>query len=189
MTSLWIDLPVLDGYYVYALYAAGNDDVPLYVGQSSNALCRIGNHMGAATKRPQVARIAVRRCASRADMDATEQALITAYCPPWNRAGLPYGSTYMHPSARHPHAAGRNASRTERLLNSHWLTTRDVATRLGCTVTAVNAYVADGALRSTPEPRQRWTERRFRPEWIADFLIDKRPDLIRTRPVSVEVAS
>lgn len=191
MTTDWIDLPVLDGFYVYALYGAESPDVPLYVGQSTNALARVGNHLGEARRREQVTRVAVRQCESQVDMDETEARLIVAYCPLWNTACIPYRVRQRRTPPRGATAAAR-AALTEKVqqefIASALLTPRQVADRLHCSMRAVNGHVAAGTLRATPA--QLWTDRRFRPEWVAD-LLSLRPELLAgavgayysTRPV------
>ncbi len=174
----WIDLPVLDGFYVYALYGAENPDVPLYVGQSMNALVRLGNHLGEGRKREQVVRIAVRQCASQADMDETEARLIVAYCPPWNTACIPYRVRRKRTPPRGATTAAvaaLNEKVRQEFIASSLLTPRQVADRLHCSMRAVNDYVTSGSLRATPA--QLWTDRRFRPEWVAD-LLELHPDLL-----------
>lgn len=83
----WLDQPLLGGFQIYVLFDAA--DAPLYIGQSTNVFARLGEHLRHPAKRAQVTRIAVRECASKADMDETEQRLIAAHCPPWNTASLP----------------------------------------------------------------------------------------------------
>jgi hypothetical protein len=75
------------GLYVYLLW--GNDpDRPVYVGQSSNILARLGDHMRDATKRSIVKRVQVVNCEDKAKMDELEASLILAYQPVLNIRGL-----------------------------------------------------------------------------------------------------
>jgi hypothetical protein len=160
----WADLPILDGFHVYALHGTENEHVPLYVGQSASVISRIGGHLADPRKRSQIARVSVRPCPSQTAMDNTEQALILAFCPPWNRDGLPIAmrqADWSHGGRqRHDAAAWR------RYLATDWLTTEQVAERLDCTVKDVNRLVDDGSLRRSGDGR-----RRFRPVWVADLLI------------------
>lgn len=76
------------GYFVYLLW--GDDpDSPLYVGQSTNILSRLGTHMGDAQKRRLVRRVELIQCDDRLAMDAMEAALIREHCPVLNVMGKP----------------------------------------------------------------------------------------------------
>ncbi len=73
------------GFYVYLLWAAGADDVPVYVGRSGNILARLGTHLGNPEKRAGVGWITLIRCTSEAAMVRREGELIRKYRPAWNR--------------------------------------------------------------------------------------------------------
>lgn len=173
MTEPWFDVPTYDGYYVYALWSAENEHVPLYVGQSTALLSRTSAHLNDPCKQGRIARVSARRCASKTEMDNVEQALIIGYCPPLNRDGLP---TALRQSDWGAGARARyDAERLRRADTEVWLTTSQVAERIRRSVREVNALVANGSLQSTSTAR--WTDRRFRPAWVADLLVD-RPDLL-----------
>ncbi|HET6915952.1 MAG TPA: GIY-YIG nuclease family protein [Acidimicrobiales bacterium] len=71
------------GYFVYLLF--GEDDArPIYVGQSSNVLSRLGNHMSANDRRGRVTRVGLIRCADDRQMFALERELIEHYRPELN---------------------------------------------------------------------------------------------------------
>jgi hypothetical protein len=72
------------GFYVYTLWRAEGDDIPLYVGSTTNLLSRLGNHLGDRSKRPEVGWVTFIWCASREVMEAHEGRLIRKYRPPWN---------------------------------------------------------------------------------------------------------
>lgn len=169
----WFDVPTYDGYLVYALWGAENEHVPLYVGQSTALLGRISGHLNDPHKQGRIARVTARRCESKTDMDNVEQALITAYCPPFNRDGLPTALRQVDWGAGG--RARHDAERLRRYEAEGWLTALQVAERLRRSVKEINALVANGSLRSTVAAR--WTGRRFRPAWVGDLLID-RPDLL-----------
>uniref|UniRef100_A1UJS0 Excinuclease ABC, C subunit domain protein n=2 Tax=unclassified Mycobacterium TaxID=2642494 RepID=A1UJS0_MYCSK len=73
------------GGFVYLLW--GEDpNTPLYVGQSTNILSRLGAHMGDKTKRALVKRVQLIRCSTEKLAD-TEWRLIQHYQPPLNVVG------------------------------------------------------------------------------------------------------
>lgn len=75
------------GYFVYVLW--GRDERrPLYVGQSTNILARLGDHLGDRKKRYGVTRVSVFRCKSEGQMDKHEARLIAEFQPPWNTQGI-----------------------------------------------------------------------------------------------------
>lgn len=75
------------GFYVYLLW--GEDpERPIYVGQSTNLLSRLGQHMTDAAKRDMTRRVTVVRCEDRAEMDRTEDRLIQCYQPVLNIRGV-----------------------------------------------------------------------------------------------------
>jgi hypothetical protein len=97
------------GYFVYLLLGA--DGYPMYVGQSSNILARLGSHMADPVKRDLSHRVTVLRCETKAQMDDTERRLIQHYPvtpqqrpprPPPESTGAP-APVYSHP----PQRAGR----------------------------------------------------------------------------------
>src|SRR5208283_4700464 len=74
-----------EGYFVYILWGA--DERPIYVGQSTNILSRLGSHLGDRTKRRLITKVQLVRCATRHVMDITEDDLIAHYRPQLNIAG------------------------------------------------------------------------------------------------------
>lgn len=84
--DVWFDLPVFDtGHYVYVLW--GDDKSrPLYIGQTTRLLTRMGEHLNKPWKRSEVRRITAIRCATVEDMCRREIALIRNYRPTWNVA-------------------------------------------------------------------------------------------------------
>lgn len=83
----WFDMPHITGFYVYALF--GDDpNVPLYVGQSTSLLGRLGSHLSDAERRTEIRRIAVTPCGSRPEMYLLERTLIEQLRPIWNVAYL-----------------------------------------------------------------------------------------------------
>lgn len=75
------------GMFVYILW--GDDDsTPVYVGQSTNVLSRLGSHLGDREKRGLVRRIQLIRCATHNEMNNTELRLIREYQPLLNKAGI-----------------------------------------------------------------------------------------------------
>lgn len=74
------------GYYVYILWG---ETEPIYVGQSSNVLNRLGSHMGDPEKRAATKRIQLIRCDDREKMLETELHLIGEYRPILNVNGNP----------------------------------------------------------------------------------------------------
>lgn len=75
------------GYFVYVLW--GEDDRPLYVGQSSNVVARIGHHMADQGKREATKVIQLIRCPDREKMTELERRLIGEYRPPHNTVHNP----------------------------------------------------------------------------------------------------
>jgi hypothetical protein len=75
------------GFFVYLLWGAGSDK-PLYVGQSTNVLARLGSHLGNPARRYQIERVTLVRCRTARQMDDTEMRLITKHQPPMNIAGI-----------------------------------------------------------------------------------------------------
>lgn len=76
------------GYYVYLLYEDNKLDYePIYVGQSTNVVSRIGNH---ATNKllKNVVRCRVLVCHSHRQMNVLESALINRYLPSVNIKGI-----------------------------------------------------------------------------------------------------
>jgi excisionase family DNA binding protein len=175
----WLDQPLLGGLQVYVLF--GVDDAPLYIGQSTNVFARLGEHLRHPAKRAQVARIAVRECASKADMDETEQRLIAAHCPPWNTASLPVDVLAERLQAKRAaeiaHAASWAADRPADPPPSAplrtWFTTAEAAKYLGCHEKTVRRARARGQLRGvSPAPATPGGPRgnlRFRSEWLDRF--------------------
>jgi len=170
----WIDLPVLDGFYVYALYGASNDRTPLYVGQSKRIFGRLSFHLGDAAKRGEIARIAIRRCSSEVDMDQTEQQLIAKYCPPWNSARLPAEEVARRRGGGVPAEATEAArakaverAERERQLSSILLTVDEVAERLDCSLADLKRWTLAGSLRSLPHKTFKY--RRFHWSWVEEF--------------------
>lgn len=74
------------GFYVYILWPA-SEDRPLYIGQSTNVLARVGTHIVNPAKRPRITRITLIKCYSEAAMHETEGRLIDFYEPELNRLG------------------------------------------------------------------------------------------------------
>jgi hypothetical protein len=73
------------GCYVYLLWRAEGDDIPLYVGSTTNLLSRIGKHLDDHSKRPEVGWVTFIWCASPEVMIVHEGRLIRKYRPPWNK--------------------------------------------------------------------------------------------------------
>lgn len=74
------------GFFVYCLWGA-EDDRPLYVGQSSNILARLGSHLGDPAKRRLVRSVTLVRCSTYRRMMTLEGRLIRKYNPQFNTAG------------------------------------------------------------------------------------------------------
>src|SRR4051812_23425341 len=74
------------GWFVYILWGE-SPSRPLYVGQSTNVLSRIGSHMGDAEKRRLTKRIDLIRCGSNDEMVAMEKRLILEWSPWLNVLG------------------------------------------------------------------------------------------------------
>lgn len=75
------------GCFTYCLW--GDDPQrPLYVGQSTNILARLGSHLGDGLKRPHIQRVTVTRHDGPEAMCRAEAGLIALHQPPWNRAGI-----------------------------------------------------------------------------------------------------
>lgn len=75
------------GFFVYVLWGDQQDSRPLYVGQSTNLLARLGTHLGEAAKKDAVRKVTLIRCDTKAQMDDTETQLIIHYGPYWNIQG------------------------------------------------------------------------------------------------------
>ncbi len=74
------------GYFIYILW--GDDaETPLYVGQSTNILARLGSHMADREKRRLTKRIQILRCTNRFSMEDNEARLIRYYRPLFNITG------------------------------------------------------------------------------------------------------
>lgn len=81
------NLPVA-GLFCYILW--GDDPaIPVYVGQSTNILARLGNHLQDKKKRSLVRRVQLIECESIPAMMALESKLIIEYRPLLNVAGVP----------------------------------------------------------------------------------------------------
>lgn len=76
------------GFCVYFLWSSDTDR-PLYIGQSTNVLSRLGSHLGDREKRARVERVTILRLSTRRGMDTEERRLIRLHRPPWNLAGVP----------------------------------------------------------------------------------------------------
>lgn len=72
------------GCYVYVLWDQSGE--PIYVGQSTNVLSRVGSHMSPGRKGPDVARVSFIRCASKESMCALERHMIFLLNPRLNIA-------------------------------------------------------------------------------------------------------
>jgi len=75
------------GYYVYCLWGQ-DEEKPLYVGQSTNILSRLGSHLGDGRKRREVRRVSLIVCKGPRHMTTTEKRLIKHYQPEWNSVGI-----------------------------------------------------------------------------------------------------
>ena len=75
------------GFFVYLLWGT-DENTPIYVGQSSNVLSRLGSHLGNREKRQLTRHVQIMRCANKSAMDRTEGALIRRYQPPLNVIGV-----------------------------------------------------------------------------------------------------
>lgn len=141
----WFDLPIR-GYYVYALWS-DHRSLPLYIGQSTNPVNRIRSHLSSPEKRGHISRVSMYQCSSKEEMDATEQRLIVAYRPPWNRAGLPAGVRLERRAAIKAQMAEPAELRAELRADRRWYKPAEVAERLGCTVRDVKGYFGERKLR------------------------------------------
>jgi len=76
------------GFFVYLMYA---DDplIPIYIGQSSNVLARLGAHMTNVERRYRVTRVDLIRCSTPQQMSTVEANLINRHRPELNVAGIP----------------------------------------------------------------------------------------------------
>lgn len=75
------------GCFVYLLF--GDDPLqPIYIGQSTNVLNRLGQHMVAIDRRHRITRVDTIRCATPQAMHRLEENLIKRYQPELNRALL-----------------------------------------------------------------------------------------------------
>jgi hypothetical protein len=170
----WTDLPDFTGYHVYALYGA-DPNTPLYIGQSTNVLSRLGSHIGDPAKRAHVTRVAVKRCRSKFDMDATEQRLIAQYCPPWNTASLPAAERARRNDEP---ATPIDVAPAPRKRTTRWLAIDQVARRLDLSEHHVRQHIARGNLKAS------WVsagEPRIHEESLAKFRRTCKPTL--TLPV------
>lgn len=96
------------GFFVYELWGEDSSR-PLYVGQSSNVLARLGSHLGDAVKRASVRRVSLIRCRDFEQMDRLEARLIAQHQPPWNVIGT--DGHRRHPAGdRSPRARDRGTS-------------------------------------------------------------------------------
>lgn len=164
----WFDLPVLTGYFVYALFGAEDAANPLYIGQSVNPLSRVGIHLADSYKRPEIARVVVRPCSSKEDMDETEVRLIRAYRPPWNVAKLGPDRGFWRTPKPAPEKPQQEAS--------PYLVPSEVSDRLGCPLDEVKALIKSGALEATPH--MHWTSRRVHVDSLDTYLRAYRPELL-----------
>lgn len=83
----WMELPIVEGFYVYALW--GDDPTrPLYIGKSRNLLGRVGTHLSNPNRAEHIRRVTVVRCSSQESMDRRELREIRTRKPTWNIAGL-----------------------------------------------------------------------------------------------------
>ena len=72
------------GYFVYCLW--GDDhSCPIYVGQSTNVMGRLGSHVN--TKGAQIRCVTLLRCRSQRQMEGIETRMIDHYQPPLNIRG------------------------------------------------------------------------------------------------------
>lgn len=76
-----------NGFFVYILWGE-DESKPLYVGQSTNILARLGNHMQNNDRRHLVRKVRVIRCRSERHMDDTECRLIAKFQPTLNVTGI-----------------------------------------------------------------------------------------------------
>lgn len=74
------------GYFVYVLWGS-HPEVPVYVGQSTNILARLGSHLGDKAKRTLVERVQLIRCRGQHGMNRLEAELIYKYNPTLNVSG------------------------------------------------------------------------------------------------------
>ena len=83
----WRDGLEVNGSYVYCLWS---DDRrrPLYIGKSTNVLCRLGTHLSDTERRAQVQRVTLVKCSTAEQMDDTERRLIAEHQPPLNVKGV-----------------------------------------------------------------------------------------------------
>ena len=94
----YIDVDMYDGFFVYILWGHAG---PLYVGQSTNLLARLGSHMSDSGKRSETARIQLIRCADVAEMSSLERELIELYRPRLNKSLNPDAKVDAMLAARH----------------------------------------------------------------------------------------
>lgn len=83
----WLEITSKKGFdptgcHVYVLWG-DDDERPLYVGQSTNILSRLGSHLSDPKKRRAVRRVTVLPLAAN-KMDAVEAELIALHRPVWN---------------------------------------------------------------------------------------------------------
>lgn len=77
------------GFHVYLLWGASKDR-PIYVGQSTNVLSRLGQHM-ISEKRRLTRAVEILRLNSFKEMAETEKQLIVKFQPPLNTQFMPRG--------------------------------------------------------------------------------------------------
>lgn len=75
------------GFHVYLLWGESKER-PIYIGQSTNILARLGSHMGG-EKRPLTRAVEILRLNSFSEMAATEKRLIMKFQPPLNTVFVP----------------------------------------------------------------------------------------------------
>lgn len=75
------------GFFVYLLWGDATD-APIYVGQSTNVLSRLGTHLGNRDKRRLTRRVQLLRCTNKNVMDRTEGFLIRKFQPIFNIQGV-----------------------------------------------------------------------------------------------------
>jgi hypothetical protein len=73
------------GFFVYLLI--GHHDKPIYIGQSTNILSRLGSHMSG-NKRELTSKVQIIRCRNKKSMNLTESILIKQHQPMLNVALL-----------------------------------------------------------------------------------------------------
>lgn len=74
------------GCFVYILWGT-HPQIPVYVGESTNILGRLGSHLGDRNKRPMIFRVQLIRCTDEESMHHTEARLIAELRPRFNVVG------------------------------------------------------------------------------------------------------